>query len=121
VHSLIGDRAAVVLANKQDSRLWGTSADLSSGSNSVQPGQADIQENQIGLQFLGFTNRLEPVRALTDNLEIVSFSQFGAEKSTKRLEVIYNEDSDWRDTHEKLLLSTSLNPEHRETVRPLTA
>jgi hypothetical protein len=45
------------LTHKEDSGLRGELADSSSGFDSAERWQPDIQQNQVRLKFFGFLNR----------------------------------------------------------------
>jgi hypothetical protein len=46
---------------------------LSSGGDPIQFRQADIKNDQIGLEFLGFLNRIQSIHRLRDDLKFSPF------------------------------------------------
>jgi hypothetical protein len=69
-------------------------ADASTGFDSVQTGEGDVQQNQVRLQFLCLLYGFQSIRRLTNEMESRSFLHHGSYESPKRLEVVYDKHAD---------------------------
>src|SRR5262249_2641010 len=65
--------------------------------------KSDVQENQVGLQFLSLLNCLEPVRNLPYDLQFRRVGQRRTDKALKRQVIFHHEHAD--QGHEKTRLS----------------
>ena len=80
------------LGKENDFGLWGHFANLFSGLDSVQLWKADIQQNQVRLQLLRFTNRISAVRTLTHDLQSGIAFELRCYEASPRLKVIHSKD-----------------------------
>jgi hypothetical protein len=69
-------------------------ANVSSGSNSIQLGESDVQQNQIRLQIVRFQNRFNTVACNSDNLKPEIFLDSLKDKSPPIGKIIDYEDTD---------------------------
>jgi hypothetical protein len=65
--------------------------DLPSHFYPIKSGKADVEHNQVWLQIQGFMNRLQSVRSLADDLEVLHSGERRASEPPKRFVVIYNQ------------------------------
>lgn len=63
------------LSQEEDFRFRTTFANFSSGFDSVQTGESDVQQNQIRLQFHRLLNRFPSVRDFADDLQVAHACQ----------------------------------------------
>jgi len=64
--------------------------DLPSSLDSVETGQANIHQNQIGSQFLRFLNAPQPVSRLADYLQASLFVQQRSDVGAVGLEILHD-------------------------------
>src|SRR5206468_1381926 len=68
---------------------------LSSGFDSIQTREADVQQNQIRLQFHAPLNRFQSVRDFADDLQIAHVCQRRQNELPKRYEILHDKNADW--------------------------
>jgi len=64
-------------------------ADPSCGFNAINLGKSDVEQNQVGLQFLSLLNRCESVRHDTNDLQIRPGFQRRSDEPPKRFVILY--------------------------------
>ena len=68
--------------------LWGKFANLSSGCDSIQRGEADIKKDQVGFQLRSFLNRFSTVGNLTDDVQVGTLRKCFANKLAEGREIL---------------------------------
>src|SRR5437879_12904144 len=66
VKSLLYHLGRALLTQENDSCLIGNFADLAAGFNAIDPRQANIEKNHIGLYSFGLLDCLQPLSHLAD-------------------------------------------------------
>ena len=84
------------LSEENNSCIRSKFADSASGIDSVQPGQTDIEQNQVGLQSLGLTDGFQPVRHLTDDPQICLLAEHRGDKPPNGFIIINHKNADLR-------------------------
>src|SRR5687768_1806550 len=79
-----------LLAHEEKSGARSQPADLLRDLESIHLRQVDVEQNQIGLQFSGLPNRLQPVRRL-HGLELRPFVQRHANEAAEQFMVLDDE------------------------------
>ena len=69
-------------------------ANLSSGFDSIQRWESDIEENQVRLQFFSFLNCFLPIGHFADDLQVWPFRQCLTNKLAERREILYHDKAD---------------------------
>jgi hypothetical protein len=93
--SFFYDVPRAIFAYKQNLGLRGQLSDTACGLDSIQRRKANIEQDEIGLQFSGFLHRLQAVRCFSDNSQVRLFLKDRTDKTTPRLEIIDYEDLDY--------------------------
>jgi len=89
LHELRG----VVVAHHQDSYVRDFLPDSAGGFKPASIGQADIQKNQIGIQFAGLLDSLRGVGGFATNLPTSLLRKEISHSSANHMMIICNEDS----------------------------
>jgi len=71
--------------------VGGELADASSDFDSVQGWEAQIEQNQVGVQFFSLLNAFEAVDCFADDLQFGFFPQCGTDESAKRNLILYDQ------------------------------
>ena len=87
------------LAHEEDFGTWGTLADEAGGVESVEGGQADVEEDEAGLKFGGLLNGFLAVGYLGDDVKSGLRLQQAADEFAKGFE-IFDYDNTHRIFHE---------------------
>ncbi len=75
-------------------RFWGEFANLSSGLDTVQCVESDVEENQIRFKLYRLLNRFLAVAHLADDLQVGPLAQCRTDKMPKWEKILRKEDAD---------------------------
>jgi hypothetical protein len=64
---------------------------LSSDLEAIQPGKADVQQDQIRSQFFCFPNSIQSIGRDADDMQIRLFLKMHANKGSPKFDIIYHE------------------------------
>jgi hypothetical protein len=87
------------LADEEDFGTWGVLANEASCVESIEGGEADVEEDEAGLEFGGFLNGLLAVGYLGDDVKSGLLLQQSSDESAKGFEV-FNDDNAHRLFHQ---------------------
>jgi hypothetical protein len=83
-----------VRAHEQDSRIWDKREDSSSGFDSVDRREPDVQDDEIRPEPLGFLNRLKSIGGFTDNLALQVVPKRRRDIATPGLVILNDQNAD---------------------------
>jgi hypothetical protein len=86
-------RRALVLTNEKDSAGRSAGADSPRNFDAIELRQADIQQNQAGLQLFTLADRFQSIRRFADNLEFRTVLEHSVNETPPGLEVIDNKNA----------------------------
>ena len=81
------------LGHEDDFGLGNELADLRRCFDSVSVSETDVEQDQVGFEFLRFANRVNGVARLTDHLQSFALEQ-GGDHFPPRREIVDHEDAD---------------------------
>ena len=85
-----------MLAYEKDFAPGNECADLSRDLNAIQSREADVQQNQIGLQLCALADCFQSVRRFADDPEFPAVLQYRGNQTAPGLEIINNQNANWR-------------------------